>query len=167
MAVLVRDFPRALRAERLKLKGTLVLWLALIAPAVIVALQVLMAYMRRDYYYSRVPFDAWTEYNIQTMLMWALLMMPLFVTLETALVAQLDHANAAWRHLFALPVARGALYAAKQVGGMALIALSLAALAVLTIAGGLAMRVLMPGLGFEDAAPVGEVAQFAALVFLG
>ncbi len=167
MTALVRDFPRALHAESLKLKRTLVFWLALVAPAVIVVLNVLMAYMRRDYYYSRPAFDAWGEYAMQTMVWWALLMMPLFVTLETALLAQLDHANEGWRHLFALPVARGAYYAAKQIGGMALIALSLAALVVFEIAGGLAMRILMPGLGFEVAPAVGEVAKFAAFVFLG
>ena len=167
MTTWIRDLPRALRAERLKLKGTLVFWLALIAPAVIVTLQVLMAYVRRDYYYSRPPFDAWAEYNVQVMFMWALLMMPLFVTLETALVAQLDHANQGWKHLFALPVARGTLYAAKQIGGMVLIGLSLLMLTALLLAGGLGLRILVPGLGFESAAPIGEVLEFATLVFLG
>jgi hypothetical protein len=167
MNAVIRDFPRALRAERLKLKGTLVFWLALVAPAVIVTLQVLMAYVRREYYYSRPPSDAWIEYNVQIMIMWSLLMMPLFVTLETALVAQLDHANQGWKHLFALPVARGTLYAAKQISGMALIGLSLVTLTALTLAGGLALRVLTPELGFEATAPVGEVVEFATLVFLG
>jgi hypothetical protein len=167
MTVVTRDLTRALHAERLKLKGTLVLWLALIAPAVVIALQVMMTYVRRDYYYQRPPSDAWGEYGVQVMLIWSLLMLPLFVTLETALVAQLDHANRAWTHLCALPITRGALYAAKQIGGMALIGLSLGILAVLTIAGGLLLRFALPGLGFEEAVPFGEIGEFAALVFAG
>lgn len=167
MNAMICDIPRVLRAERLKMKGTLAFWLALIAPAVIVSFQVMSAYMNRDLYYSRVPFDAWSGYAMQVMILWGLLMMPLFVTLETALVAQLDHASSGWRHLYALPVSRGLLYAAKQLSGMALIGLSLGALTGLTVLGGLAMRLLMPGLGFEAAIPISEVVEFSALVFLG
>lgn len=52
MNAMVCEIPRVLRAERLKMKGTLAFWLALIAPAVIVSLQVLSAYMNRDLYYT-------------------------------------------------------------------------------------------------------------------
>jgi hypothetical protein len=94
-------------------------------------------------------------------------MMPLFVTLETALVAQLDHASRGWKHIFALPVTRGALYAAKQVSGMALIGLSLAALVALCVLGGLGMRVVAPGVGFEAAIPLFDIASFAFFTYLG
>lgn len=167
MTAMVRDVGRALRAERLKLRGTLGFWLAWIAPAVIVALQLMMNLGRRDFYLARDPFDAWREYGIQVMVLWSLMMMPLFVTLETALVAQLDHTSRGWKHLFSLPVSRGAQYAAKQIGGMALVGLSLVALTVFSVLGGLVLRQAIPGIGFEDPVPLVDIASFAFFTFLG
>ena len=67
---------------------------------------------------------AWVFYTQQTLVIWSLLMLPLFVTLETALVAQWEHHSQQWKHLFALPVSRGALYAAKYLCSVAFIGLS-------------------------------------------
>lgn len=167
MTTIVRDFGRALRAERLKMKGTLGFWLALIAPAVVVGVQALVIIMNLETYRARDPFDAWWNFALQVMVMWSLLMMPLFVTLETALVAQLDHASQGWKHLFSLPVSRGTLYAAKQIGSMALIALSLVALVVLCVLGGLVMRLVAPGVGFEATIPVFDIASFAFFTYMG
>lgn len=167
MTTMVQDFGRALRAERLKLRGTLAFWLALIAPAVVVVFEVMMVFARVDYLRASQPSDMWVDYVMQLMVMWSLLMMPLFVTLETALVAQLDHASNGWKHLFSLPVSRGALYAAKQVGGMLLIGLSLVALVGWTVLGGLVLRLALPGLGFEANVPLADVAAFACFTFLG
>jgi hypothetical protein len=82
-------------------------------------------------------------------------------------VAQWEHAGAQWKHLFALPVARGAIYAAKQVAGMLLVGLSISALIALLIGSGLGLRLLLPGLGLEATVPVGAFARYAVTMFLG
>lgn len=163
----MRALIRALHAELLKTKRTLAFGLALIAPLVIVALQVSMIWERRDYYLAQgMARLAWYEYGAQTAVLWGLLMLPLFVTLETALVAQWEHRNGQWKHLFSLPVPRWALYAAKQVAGTVLIGLSIAALFGLIVASGWGLRLLLPGLGFEAAVPWREYARYGLTMFL-
>lgn len=164
----MRYLARALQAEMLKARRTMALWLALIAPAVVIAVQVAMIWDREAYYRKQeVPRGAWLEYGAQTMVLWGLLMLPLFVTLETALVAQWEHTSAQWKHLFTLPVPRGAIYAAKLIAGMLLIGLSLLTLITLIVLTGLSMRLSLPGLGFEGAVPLWAFAKYALTMFLG
>jgi hypothetical protein len=159
---------RALHAELLKTKRTLAFWLALIAPAVIVGLQALIIYDGREIYLAKADqYEAWLEYGGQTLLFWGLLMLPLFITLETALVAQWEHRGQQWKHLFALPVPRGALYVAKQLAGMFLVGLSCLFLVALIVLSGWGMRLLIPGLGFEKAVPWLDYLRFAGIMFLG
>ncbi len=160
---------RALHAELLKTKRTLAFWLILIAPAVVISLQVAMMWDQYSYHLeqSKLFGSAWVFYTQQTLVIWSLLMLPLFVTLETALVAQWEHHSQQWKHLFALPVSRGALYAAKYLCGVAFIGLSCAVLIALILLSGLGFRWVFPGLGFETAPPVGEMALYGLLMFLG
>jgi hypothetical protein len=157
---------RALRAERLKMKRTLALWLAPLAPLVIIAMQLAIVLQRLEYYRAQAYSDAWVEYGGQTMFLWTLLMLPLFVTLETALLSNLEHGNQQWKHLFALPIPRGAVYAAKQIGGMAIIGLSMVAMYAYIVLSGLGLRLVAPGLGFEAPVPWGEFFQYVVAAYL-
>ncbi len=160
---------RALNAELLKSKRTLAFWLSLIAPAVIVGLEFAMMIDQHQYYgQSGDPtFSAWGQYAQSTLILWALLMLPLFVTLETALIAQWEHRSHQWKHLFALPAPRWTLYAAKQLCGMVLIGISTVTLVVLIVLVGLSFRLIYPGIGFEDPAPLAELIRFATYMYLG
>ncbi len=157
---------RALHAERLKIKRTLALWLAPLAPLVIIALQMAVVLERHQYYRAQEFADPWIEYGGQTVFLWTVLLLPLFITLETALLANLEHGNRQWKHLFALPLPRGAVYAAKQLSGMAIIGLSMAALYAYTVLSGLALRLLAPGLGFEAPVPWWDFFRYIALAYL-
>jgi hypothetical protein len=157
---------RALHAEQLKMKRTLALWLAPLAPLVIIALQMAIVLERQQYYRTQDTAGAWIEYGGQTVFLWTVLLLPLFITLETALLANLEHGNGQWKHLFALPLPRGAVYAAKQVSGMAIIALSMAALYIYIVLSGLALRLLTPGLGFEAPVPWWSFFRYIGLAYL-
>jgi hypothetical protein len=159
-------FARALAAECLKLRRTLALWLAPIAPLVIVALQIAIVLQRQEYYQQHPIPDPWAYYGEQTVFLWTLLMLPLFITLETALLANVEHSNQQWKHLFALPVPRNAVYVAKQISGMGIIGLGVAALYAYMVLSGLALRVVTPGLGFEAPVPWTEFLQYAGLTYL-
>jgi hypothetical protein len=52
-------------------------------------------------------------------------MLTLYITLETALLAGLEHQQQGWKHLAALPIPRAAVYAAKQIMAMGMVALSM------------------------------------------
>jgi lantibiotic transport system permease protein len=86
--------------------------------------------------------------------------------LQTALVAGLEHANKNWKHIFALPISRGAVYASKQVVALGMMGLSSIVLWLATIMAGLALRGLRPGLGFEDAAPVWPILKYTLLSYI-
>jgi hypothetical protein len=158
---------RALRAERLKVKRTLALWLAPLMPLVIIGLQLAIVIQQQEYYRNQDRvLQAWTEYGGQIVFLWTMLLLPLFVTLESALLANLEHGNQQWKHLYSLPIPRGAIYAAKQISVMAIIGLSMAALYVYIVLSGLALRLLAPGLGFEAPVPWWEFFQYIALAYL-
>ena len=156
---------RALNAERLKTRRTLAFRLAIVIPAAIAGLQFFVFYRSgvRPMFEDQAP---WTLFTQQTLVIWSLLMLPLFVTLETALVSGLEHNNHQWKHLFALPIPRKAVYAAKQIAGMALIGLSMLCLAAFTVLAGLLLRVLKPGWGFEAPPPWGTFLLHCAIVYL-
>ncbi|MDQ3510314.1 MAG: ABC transporter permease, partial [Pseudomonadota bacterium] len=145
---------RALWAEALKLRGTLALWMCAIAPAVVVALLVLQ--ITFSDFTQRTPMEsaeAWTRFAQSVLVLWAFLMLPLFVTLQSALLAGLEHANQQWKHLLALPLPRSAHYLAKQVALTGMLALAMALLAIFIALGGIILGVLQPAFGIAGAPP--------------
>ena len=94
MIVLVR----ALSAEILKLKRTLALWLVVIAPSVIVVTRFLewTRYGERMVYLDVNP---WTRFAQSILTIWGMLMLPLFIILEMALLSSYEHAEKQWKHL--------------------------------------------------------------------
>ncbi len=155
---------RALRAEALKMKRTLAMWLAVIIPFAGAALQ-FMVFSQRGEVSLRGAGNAWIPFGQQLFVFWSLLMLPLFVTLETALLAGLEHKDNHWKHLCALPLPRWATYAAKQVAAMALVGLSIVALVGFSILAGFALRLLQPGLGFEGAVPWTMLFKYTVVTF--
>jgi lantibiotic transport system permease protein len=110
------NFLRVLYTESLKLRRTTALKMAVLGPAVVVLLALFLA--------SQAPFstvrrsgvrDDWLGLAQFHFLFWTLLMMPLLITLETALLAGVDHANNQWKSLFARPVPRWTFYIAKLI----------------------------------------------------
>lgn len=115
---------RALRAESLKLKNTLALRLCIIAPLVIVTLLVLQAIVGHQPKVLPTGARAWVNFVSGCFALWALLMLPLFVTLESALIAGLEHSERQWKHLLVLPVPRSAYYMAKWMALLGLVLLA-------------------------------------------
>ncbi len=116
---------RALRAEILKLNRTLALAMIFVAPLAVNFLAWLVI-MRTD---IKNP-EPWKSLANNTLFVWGILMMPLFTTLETALISGLDHGASAWKHLYALPIPRWTIYAAKQIIAMVLIGASMCVMCI-------------------------------------
>lgn len=118
---------RALHAELLKLKRTLAVRMIFVAPLLVALLQFFIGLNQR-----RVGsgFKLWDTVFQSSLSVWAIFMLPLLITLETALLASIEHNEKQWKHLLALPVSRVALYLAKF-----LIALLLALLSTLVLGG--------------------------------
>ncbi len=163
---------RALSAEALKVRRTIALKMIVIAPMAVVLLTLFMA--------SQAPFStlhrgaaagsAWPAPSRVNFQFWGLLMLPLYITLQTALVAGLDHTDNQWKALFTRPVARWTVYVAKLIMVMAMATASGAILVAGVLAEGKFLHWLNAELGFGAAAPVASIcrqaAQMTGLAFL-
>lgn len=144
----------ALSAEALKLRGTLALWLSFVAPVLVVALIVLQMTIRDvTRPEPMAPAEAWEAFAGMVLQLWAFLMMPLFITLQSALLAGLEHGNQQWKHLLGLPLPKGVHYLAKLAALLALTALALLLLGLLLPVGGWVLMQLRPQLGLGGPAP--------------
>jgi lantibiotic transport system permease protein len=138
-------FVRVLSTEALKLKRTLALWMVLVSPLVMVLLQfAISAKGARGFILGAK--DAWPPMVRQTVEVWSLVMMPMFVTLETSLLAGLENTGKNWKSLLALPAPRWTIYISKLVITVGLLWAAHAVLIAGTIGSGMVLRMVFPKL---------------------
>jgi ABC-2 type transport system permease protein len=156
---------RVLKAEKIKMRRTLAFWLAVIAPLSVTLLQ-FGIFSQNGPGYLRADVDPWIWICQSNLVIWSLIMLPLFVTLETALLANMEHSNRTWKKLFALPVPRWMTIFAKQVTALKLIALSMLMLWAFTLLMGFSLQALDSGFGLTGTPPWASLLGYSALVFL-
>ncbi len=162
---------RVFHAEILKIKRTIALKMVLAFPTVVVLLILFLV--------SQAPFstleregmnDLWTELARVNLKIWALLMLPLYMTLESVLVAGLDHSENQWKALLARPVPRWTLYATKLVIVLAMVAAATLVLLLGVLLSGAILPRLQPEVVFRPPVPwlamLRDGALVVALLFL-
>jgi hypothetical protein len=148
---------RATRIEAVKLRRTLALWASLLVPLAVIVMTTALNLSRSP----GTRFDpdqpnGWDSLMLDLVLfLWCLVGLPLFVSLETALLAGLEHRENTWKHLFALPIPRWTIYTAKLLVGVGLLCLSSLVLAVGTGLEGGIILALRPDLGLTRPIPWG------------
>lgn len=136
----MKALARALHAESLKLKRTLALRVVVIAPLLVVLLQFFAALNRAHAPSEKV--DGWAMISSGVLALWAVFMLPLFITLETVLLASIEHHNVQWKHLAALPGPRSAVFLAKWTTAALLSLAATLALATMLLVAGNALAAL-------------------------
>jgi len=154
---------RALHAETLKLKRTLAFRMVFVAPLLVAALQFFVILNQRR---PAADFNLWGMISRASLSVWAVFMLPLLITLETALINGVEHGEKQWKHIFALPVPRHAVYAAKFLIAQSLAAASTLILCALIVIVGLAGACLRPELPHAGAIPFVWILKHAAFVWL-
>ena len=154
---------RALHAELLKLKRTLAFRVIFVLPMLIALLQFLV--ILRTKTYAR-GFNLWQTHPTNSFQIWAVFMMPLLIALVTALLNGIEHSDKQWKHLFALPVPRYAVYFAKLIVAQGLILTSTLVLGVLTVIVGVAGTYLRPELANAGPVPYVWLLKQVAFVWL-
>lgn len=156
---------RALASELLKLRRTLALWVVVIAPTLVALLYFLILLSDSGkQFYDHNP-EAWMNLAGSVTSIWTIIVLPLFITLESALLANIEHNHQQWKHLFSLPIPRRTIYLAKW---LCLILLTLGASFVLfseILLTGMIMRTFHSGMGFEYALPLGWITAISAGAF--
>ena len=117
------ELMRTVSAESLKLKRTLALRLAVIAPLFIVVLQ-FGVYLARGEDIERAARDPAAGFARGIVTLWTLVFLPFWATLAASLCASLDHSGNHWDQIFALPLRRWPVYAAKWIIVFGLVVLS-------------------------------------------
>ncbi len=158
----MQDMLRALRSELLKTKNSLALWMSFIAPLAIVGLVFLVEWNQPS---SRGA-ESWMWHGQSVMTYWTLLLLTMFISLECALLAGLDHQSDHWKTLFSLPVSRKAIYWAKIVTVALLVGIATVVLVAGTIVSGVLLRLLTPGMGFESMPPISTFALYGAYIYV-
>jgi hypothetical protein len=167
-------FLRVLHAEMLKMKRTIALKMVLIAPLTV---SLLIFFMAANSPFSVVILRSrggsqWLALSRLNLLVWAALMLPLFITMETALISGLDHAENQWKNLFARPVPRWTFYFAKLLVVMAMTAASATVLLFGVLAAGAILARLPLSIELNLGLPVPwdvllrESAEVTGLAFL-
>jgi hypothetical protein len=154
---------RALRAELIKVRRTLALVMIILAPLAVDGLLTLVLLR-----YQGSNTDGWQLVTGNMLFAWNALMMPLFVTLESALLGSLDHNASGWKHLFALPIPRWTVYMAKQIITLVAIAASSVILCLGLWLTGTGMQALhlKPNLNFDAPFPWANMLEAVALGYL-
>ena len=154
---------RALHAELLKLKRTLAFRVIFVLPLLIALLQFLV--ILRTKTYAR-GFNLWQTHPTNSFQIWAVFMMPLLIALVTALLNGIEHSDKQWKHLFALPVPRYAVYFAKLIVAQGLILTSTLVLGGFTVIVGVAGMLLRPELANAGPVPYVWLLKQVAFVWL-
>jgi lantibiotic transport system permease protein len=154
---------RALHAELLKLKRTLAFRVIFVLPFFIAILQFFVIWRTKKF---PADFNLWQLHPTNSLQIWAVFMMPLLITLETALLNGIEHSDRQWKHIFALPVPRSAIYLSKFMVAQGLIFLSTLVLALLIVIVGLLAMYVRPDLPNVTPVPYGWIAKQAACVWL-
>lgn len=154
---------RALYAEFLKLKRTLAFRIIFVLPLLVALLQFFVLWKSKKF---GADFKLWEMLPTNMLGIWAVFMMPLLITLETALLNGIEHSDKQWKHIFALPVPRYTVYLAKLIVTQALIAISTLFVCVLTVVVGLSAIYLRPEMPGAGPVPFGWLAKYGALIWL-
>jgi ABC-2 type transport system permease protein len=153
------DFFRAARAETRKLRRTLALWAAILVPLLVIVMTTALNLFREVG--PRVaggPAAPWDSLMLNLVLfLWCLLGLPLFIALETALLAGLEHRENTWKHLFALAIPRWSIYAAKLAVGFLLVCLSSVVVGLGIAVEGMTLYALRPDQGLAPPIPWADI----------
>ncbi|HEX3582061.1 MAG TPA: alpha/beta fold hydrolase, partial [Thermoanaerobaculia bacterium] len=157
---------RTLSAEVLKLKRTLALRLIVVAPMLVALLSLLVQTAAVAAGHGDLAATLWDSHRQTSLMLWSIFLMPLLITVETTLLAGLEHAEKQWKHTFALPVPRWAIYFAKWSVAQALIAASTLLLSALIALTGWLLILWHPQLAGAGPPPIGSIVAAALQCWL-
>jgi hypothetical protein len=139
---------RGLAMEKLKISNTLVPWLTLSAPLFVVAVAFVASYSGGDKVY-RPGINPWENFSSHVLVGWSLFVFPIYLSLQSALYAGIEHQTRAWAYLYSLPVPKWAIHVPKLIVLSVLIAISHMALFLLAEGAGWILGLVRPAYGFQ------------------
>lgn len=146
-----------LKVELIKIRRTLLYYLCLGAPVLISIFMFFIFCYGGEDLANQSDEDMWLFFTRLTLTYWGLFFLPLFVTLQSALLAGIEHKNRMWKMLYAQPARKLDILTAKFLAEFIVIGTSQILMIPLTILSGLILRKLNPNLGFTPEIPLGII----------
>jgi hypothetical protein len=163
---MMRIFGRALSSEILKLKRTLALKMIIVTPALAAVLSLFAQAAAVMSGRGDLARTLWQSHAQISLTIWAVFLLPLLIALQAALLASIEHGERQWKHLFASPVPRYAIYLAKLGIVQLLVLLSTLLLcAFIALSGGL-LILWHPPLAAAGFPPLGSIVVCALQCWL-
>jgi hypothetical protein len=150
----LRVLPTVLLTEALKLRRTLALRMTVL-PLIVVLLYLLLGLFGASTLVRQNP-DVWASLTRNSVTLWTLLMLPLFITLETSLLAGLEHSDRNWKYLLTMPVPRWTVYVSKFMVALGLVWIAHLVLFSGTMISGMVLRQFAPELKLVHL-PIGAI----------
>jgi len=164
----MRSLIISLQSEFYKSRKTLAFWAAILLPLVICGLITVGFYtnaekvIRMNY----PPNALWGVYSGTALGIMGMLILPFYVIFMAFSVNNIEHKNDTWKTLFAQPLNKFSIYAAKYIYAVLLIFLSLFLFSVLTLAFGNLLHLLNSKLRFNEFSAVEMLSKLYLKLFL-
>lgn len=162
----ITDVRRALSSEIFKLKHSSIIVTVIVLPLV---LTFTMNFLLPLLMQGSSPFtftrNAWATAMVGMLGFWGFFQI-FVVAIVTAQLGGLEHNNNTWKHLYALPVSRKAIYVAKVLISLGLFGASSLVLLASVLASGFLANLFKPDLGFSAAIPWGDLLGVLLLNYL-
>jgi lantibiotic transport system permease protein len=152
------DVRRATSAEIYKLKHSSIIVTVVVLPLVIVALMNLFLPLipGNGHPFDRLGVNPWLASTVGLLQVWSFIQ-AFIVAVVTAQLAGLEHNNNTWKHLFALPVSRRAVYLTKIIVSLGVFGLPMLLIFTAQIVTGLLLGAIKPEMNFGSAIPWGDM----------
>ncbi|MBI4908565.1 MAG: ABC transporter permease, partial [Acidobacteria bacterium] len=148
---------RAAHAELLKLKRTLAFRMIFVAPLLVALLGFFVQSSQLSRGRGATAANLWNVLSRDSYSIWAIFLLPLLITLETALLAGIEHGEKQWKHLFALPAPRVSIFLAKYLVTQGIALLSTLLVGLLVSVCGWLLMALFPALRAAGPPDVGLI----------
>ncbi len=164
----MRSLYISLTSEFYKSRKTLAFWAAIILPILICGLIMIGFYSGSDKIlkFNYPGLILWGQFSGASLGVMGMLILPFYVMFMAFSVNNIEHKNDTWKTLFAQPLNKFSIYAAKYLYAVMLLFICLLLFAVLTVGSGYLLQVLVPKYTFNDYNPVLLLTKFYTKLFL-
>lgn len=144
MRILINIF----KAELIKIKLSSAFLLTVILPLVCVLLYFLIFYINGDYFITK-NISPWLLYISYTIGFWTLFIMPLYVTLLTSLINEIESKSNSWKQILSIGISKHKIFLGKFLIIIFSFILSLQFIFFLILLSGKLLAVLRPEFEFD------------------
>lgn len=155
----MNDFFAVFSAELLKAKRSLLLKVSLAVPAGIMLFEWIGA-LQRNSLGIRPGVNFWSAISEHISRIWIFLLFPLLITLQTALIGELDYREGTWKVVCSQPKKRWMVVAAKQCLAVLAAFISLICLLLCLLLFGFSLGILKPEFQVNAYIPLAELGWF-------